>query len=52
MREFGRIDVSVSNAAFQMSQDGGIAGISTEQFDRVMKTNVLCFGWLRRRSHT
>jgi NAD(P)-dependent dehydrogenase (short-subunit alcohol dehydrogenase family) len=40
VREFGRIDVLVSNAAFQMSQDDGIAGITTEQFDRVMKTNV------------
>jgi NAD(P)-dependent dehydrogenase (short-subunit alcohol dehydrogenase family) len=40
VREFGRIDVLVSNAAFQMAQDGGIADITGEQFDRVMKTNV------------
>jgi NAD(P)-dependent dehydrogenase (short-subunit alcohol dehydrogenase family) len=47
-REFGRIDVLVSNAAFQMSQDGGIADITTEQFDRVMKTNVYALFWLSK----
>ena len=46
MREFGRIDVLVSNAAYQMSQDGGLDSISTEQFDRVMKTNVYALFWL------
>jgi hypothetical protein len=44
--EFGRIDVLVSNAAYQMSQDDGLAGISTEQFDRVLKTNVYALFWL------
>jgi NAD(P)-dependent dehydrogenase (short-subunit alcohol dehydrogenase family) len=48
VREFGRIDVLVSNAAFQMSQDGGIADISTEQFDRVMKSNVYVLFWLAK----
>jgi NAD(P)-dependent dehydrogenase (short-subunit alcohol dehydrogenase family) len=48
VREFGRIDVLVSNAAFQMSQDDGIAGITTEQFDRVMKTNVYALFWLTK----
>ena len=46
--EFGRIDVLVSNAAHQMSQDEGIVDISTEQFDRVMKTNVYAMFWLCR----
>ena len=46
VREFGRIDVLVSNAAYQMSQDGGILDITTEQFDRVMKTNVYAMFWL------
>src|SRR5829696_4450076 len=32
--EFGRIDVLVNNAAYQMSQEG-IAEITTEQFDSV-----------------
>jgi NAD(P)-dependent dehydrogenase (short-subunit alcohol dehydrogenase family) len=47
-QEFGRIDVLVSNAAYQMSCDGGLAEISTEQFDRVMKTNVYALFWLTR----
>jgi NAD(P)-dependent dehydrogenase (short-subunit alcohol dehydrogenase family) len=44
--EFGHIDVLVSNAAYQMSQDGGIDDITTEQFDRVMHTNVYAMFWL------
>jgi NAD(P)-dependent dehydrogenase (short-subunit alcohol dehydrogenase family) len=46
--EFGEIDVLVSNAAYQMSQDDGLLGISNEQFDRVMKTNVYALFWLTR----
>jgi NAD(P)-dependent dehydrogenase (short-subunit alcohol dehydrogenase family) len=46
VREFGRIDVLVSNAAYQMSQPDGLAGITSEQFDRVMKTNVYALFWL------
>jgi NAD(P)-dependent dehydrogenase (short-subunit alcohol dehydrogenase family) len=45
VQEFGRIDVLVNNAAYQMSQ-GGIAEITTEQFDRVFKTNVYAMFWL------
>lgn len=44
--EFGRIDVLVNNAAYQMAQDDGLLGISTEQFDRVFKTNVYAMFWL------
>jgi NAD(P)-dependent dehydrogenase (short-subunit alcohol dehydrogenase family) len=44
--EFGRIDILVNNAAYQMVQPGGIADISTEQFDRVMKTNLYAMFWL------
>ena len=43
---FGRIDVLVNNAAYQMSQDDGLLGISTEQFDRVFKTNIYAMFWL------
>jgi NAD(P)-dependent dehydrogenase (short-subunit alcohol dehydrogenase family) len=39
--EFGRIDVLVNNAAYQMPQPDGILGISTEQFDRMLKTGLL-----------
>lgn len=44
--EFGRIDILVSNAAYQMSQDEGLLGISSEQFDRVLKTNLYAMFWL------
>ena len=46
--EFGRIDVLVNNAAYQMVQPGGIADISTEQFDRVFKTNIYATFWLSK----
>jgi NAD(P)-dependent dehydrogenase (short-subunit alcohol dehydrogenase family) len=39
------LDILVNNAAYQMSQRG-IADITTEQFDRVMKTNVYAMFWL------
>ena len=45
VQELGGLDILVNNAAYQMSQDG-IANISTEQFDRVMKTNVYAMFWL------
>lgn len=44
--EFGRVDVLVSNAAYQMSNDDGVTALSTEQFDRVFKTNVYAMFWL------
>jgi NAD(P)-dependent dehydrogenase (short-subunit alcohol dehydrogenase family) len=43
--EFGHIDVLVNNAAYQMSR-GGIAEITTEQFDSVFKTNIYAMFWL------
>jgi NAD(P)-dependent dehydrogenase (short-subunit alcohol dehydrogenase family) len=46
--ELGGVDILVNNAAFQMAQPGGIAEISTEQFDRVMKTNLYAMFWLCR----
>ncbi|MFF0201347.1 SDR family oxidoreductase [Streptomyces sp. NPDC005017] len=44
--EFDRIDVLVNNAAYQMSQPEGIQSISTEQFDRVVRTNLYGMFWL------
>ncbi|MFC9635390.1 SDR family oxidoreductase [Streptomyces mirabilis] len=44
--EFGRIDILVNNAAYQMSQPNGISAISTEQFDRVVRTNLYGMFWL------
>jgi NAD(P)-dependent dehydrogenase (short-subunit alcohol dehydrogenase family) len=46
--ELGGIDILVNNAAFQMAQPGGITDITTEQFDRVMKTNLYAMFWLCR----
>jgi NAD(P)-dependent dehydrogenase (short-subunit alcohol dehydrogenase family) len=43
--ELGGLDVLVNNAAYQMAQDS-IADITTEQLDRVMKTNVYAMFWL------
>jgi NAD(P)-dependent dehydrogenase (short-subunit alcohol dehydrogenase family) len=45
--EFGRLDILVNNAAFQMSRDG-IEELSTEEFDRTFRTNVYAMFWLCR----
>jgi NAD(P)-dependent dehydrogenase (short-subunit alcohol dehydrogenase family) len=44
--ELGGLDILVNNAAYQMAQMGGITEITTEQFDRVMKTNLYAMFWL------
>ena len=46
--ELGGLDILVNNAAYQMSQAEGIFDISTEQFDRVMKTNLYAMFWLSK----
>lgn len=46
VEESGRIDILVNNAAYQMSQPDGIEAISTEQFDRVVRTNLYGMFWL------
>ncbi|MFM9369997.1 SDR family oxidoreductase [Streptomyces sp. Da 82-17] len=46
--EFGRIDVLINNAAHQMAQPDGITAITTEQFDRVVRTNLYAMFWLCR----
>ncbi|MDT0572575.1 SDR family oxidoreductase [Streptomyces sp. DSM 3412] len=46
--EFGRIDVLINNAAYQMAQPDGIGAITTEQFDRVVRTNLYGMFWLCR----
>jgi NAD(P)-dependent dehydrogenase (short-subunit alcohol dehydrogenase family) len=47
VEELGGLDILVNNAAYQMSQSG-IADISTEQFDRVLKTNLYAMFWLSK----
>jgi NAD(P)-dependent dehydrogenase (short-subunit alcohol dehydrogenase family) len=46
LKDLGGLDILVNNAAYQMSQDDGILGISTEQLDRVLKTNLYAMFWL------
>ena len=48
LQELGGIDVLVNNAAYQMAQDDGILGVTTEQFDRVMKTNLYAMFWITK----
>jgi NAD(P)-dependent dehydrogenase (short-subunit alcohol dehydrogenase family) len=47
VREFGKIDVLVNNAAFQMNRED-IADISSEEFDRTLKTNLYAMFWLTK----
>ncbi|NJA58745.1 SDR family oxidoreductase [Streptomyces sp. NEAU-H3] len=46
--EFGHLDVLVNNAAYQMAQSESIEGISTEQFDRVLRTNLYGMFWITK----
>ncbi len=43
--EFGRLDILVNNAAFQMTRDD-IGEISSEEFDRTFRTNVYAMFYL------
>lgn len=43
--EFGHLDILVNNAAFQMSRQS-IAEISSEEFDRTIKTNLYAMFYL------
>ncbi|MGW7689653.1 SDR family oxidoreductase [Streptomyces asiaticus] len=47
---FDSIDILVNNAAFQMAQSAGLEDITTEQFDRVMRTNLYAMFWLCKMS--
>jgi NAD(P)-dependent dehydrogenase (short-subunit alcohol dehydrogenase family) len=47
-RELGGIDILVNNAAYQMSHENGILDISTEEFDRTLKTNLYAMFWLTK----
>jgi NAD(P)-dependent dehydrogenase (short-subunit alcohol dehydrogenase family) len=50
VEELGRIDVLVNNAAYQMAQPGGIQDFTTEQLDRVLKTNLYAMFWLCKKA--
>ncbi|MCU1338145.1 MAG: yghA [Bryobacterales bacterium] len=45
--EFGRLDVLVNNAAFQMEHEG-IQEFTTEEFERTFRTNVFATFWLSK----
>jgi NAD(P)-dependent dehydrogenase (short-subunit alcohol dehydrogenase family) len=47
VNEFGKVDILVNNAAFQMSRDD-ISEISTDEFDRTLKTNLYAMFWLTK----
>jgi NAD(P)-dependent dehydrogenase (short-subunit alcohol dehydrogenase family) len=47
VRELGGVDILVNNAAFQMSRES-IEEISTDEFDRTLKTNLYAMFWLTR----
>jgi len=50
VQELGGIDILVNNAAYQMAQPGGIEDITSEQFDRVFKTNLYAMFWLCKKA--
>lgn len=47
VRELGRLDILVSNAAWQ-NRKASIAEVTDEEFDRTFKTNVYAYFWLVR----
>jgi hypothetical protein len=40
------VDILVNNAAYQMAQPDGLLGITTEQLERVYRTNIYAMFWL------
>ncbi|MGZ3302194.1 MAG: glucose 1-dehydrogenase [Isosphaeraceae bacterium] len=47
VKEFGKVDVLVNKAAFQMTRES-IEEISSEEFDRTLKTNLYAMFWLTK----
>jgi NAD(P)-dependent dehydrogenase (short-subunit alcohol dehydrogenase family) len=47
VKEFGKVDILVNNAAFQMTRES-IEEISTDEFDRTLKTNLYAMFWLTK----
>jgi NAD(P)-dependent dehydrogenase (short-subunit alcohol dehydrogenase family) len=45
LAEFGRLDILINNAAYQMSKDS-LEEMSVEMFDRVFKTNIYAMFYL------
>ena len=49
LKDFGRLDILVNNAAFQMEHDD-IQEFTTEEFDRTFRTNIFAMFWLCKRA--
>ena len=47
LRELGRLDIIVLNAAYQQARDG-VDSVPTEEFDRVLRTNLYSQFWTLR----
>lgn len=45
MREFGRIDILINNAAYQQTHDS-ITQMPSDEIERIFRTNVLALFWL------
>jgi NAD(P)-dependent dehydrogenase (short-subunit alcohol dehydrogenase family) len=46
--ELGGLDILVNNAAYQMAQPNSLPDITTEQMDRVFKTNLYALFWITK----
>jgi NAD(P)-dependent dehydrogenase (short-subunit alcohol dehydrogenase family) len=46
--EFGGLDILVNNAGLQMARNESLVDISSEQIDRILKTNVYALFWVTR----
>jgi NAD(P)-dependent dehydrogenase (short-subunit alcohol dehydrogenase family) len=46
--ELGGLDILVNNAAYQMAQPNSLPDISTDQMDRVFKTNLYALFWITK----
>jgi NAD(P)-dependent dehydrogenase (short-subunit alcohol dehydrogenase family) len=49
LKDFGRLDTLVNNAAFQMEHDD-IQEFTTEEFERTFRTNIFAMFWLCKRA--
>ena len=49
-KTMGGLDIVVNNAAFQMAQMGGFAHIITEQFDRILETDIYALFWISKQA--
>jgi NAD(P)-dependent dehydrogenase (short-subunit alcohol dehydrogenase family) len=47
VKEFGRLDIVVNNAAYQMTHEN-LEDITTQDFDRTFKTNVYALFWFTK----